>query len=117
MAEKRYKYVGDIIKELVNHSDWSIEDVMEFINSIEDADVAPRAEVLRLQSQVNRLKRYDEERDIALHERLISETKSETAMEIFAEIEEYFGMYNVPIFLTRDNFAKLKEKYGVIDNG
>ncbi len=37
--------------------------------------------------------------------------RAEVAREIFEEIEEYFGMYNVPIFLTRKNFAELKKKY------
>lgn len=39
-----------------------------------------------------------------------------TKAEIFEEIEEYFGMYNVPIFLTRKNFAELKKKYTVETN-
>lgn len=42
----------------------------------------------RLQSHVNRLKKYDEERDIALHARLISETKAKTAREIFEKIDK-----------------------------
>jgi hypothetical protein len=52
-------------------------------------DVVPRAEVIRLQDQVNRLKKYDEERDIVLHSRLISETRQKVAQEIFDEIKKY----------------------------
>ena len=55
---------------------------------ISSADVVPKKEVARLQSQVNRLKKYDEERDIALHARLISNTRREVAREIFAELQE-----------------------------
>ena len=36
---KRYKYAGDIAKELIEHSDWSTESIIEFLNSIKDADV------------------------------------------------------------------------------
>ena len=36
---KRYKYAGDIAKELMEHSDWSVESIIEFLNSIPDADV------------------------------------------------------------------------------
>lgn len=43
--------------------------------------------VERLQGQVNRLKKYDEERDIALHARLIAETREKVVREIFEEIE------------------------------
>ena len=37
---KRYKYAGDIVKALLNRLQWTLEDATEFINSIEDADVA-----------------------------------------------------------------------------
>lgn len=40
-----------------------------------------KAEIERLQSKVNRLKRYDEERDIRLHARLIATAKSEAYKE------------------------------------
>ena len=52
------------------------------------ADIASRTEVARLQSQVNRLKKYDKERDIALHEKLIANTRQEVAREIFEEMEK-----------------------------
>ena len=37
---KRYKYAGDIVKALLNRLQWTLDDTTEFINSIEDADVA-----------------------------------------------------------------------------
>lgn len=45
------------------------------------------ADVRKMQSQINRLKKYDEERDIALHARLISCAKAECAKEIIEEIK------------------------------
>lgn len=42
----------------------------------------------RAQCQINRLKKYDEERDIEFHARLISKAKTEVAREILAEIEK-----------------------------
>lgn len=76
------------------------------------ADVVPRAEVARLQNQVNRLKKYDEERDIALHSRLISNAKTEVAREIICEIllnntpdiDGFFTMHESEI-------SKLEKKY------
>ena len=77
-----------------------------FINT---ADVISRAEAARLQSQVNRLKKYDEERDIALHAQLIANTKQEVAREIINDfvkmakekieqkdghIEEHYGLHS-----------------------
>ena len=56
---------------------------------IKPEDVVPRSEVVKLQSQINRLKVYDEERDIALHQRLVREAKQDAAREIFDESFEY----------------------------
>lgn len=75
------------------------------------ADVAPRAEVARLQSQVNRLKKYDEERDIALHARLIANTRQEVAREIFEEIEEYTTSWCGDYLISIEKLAELKKKY------
>ena len=44
---KRYKYAGDIVKALLNRLQWTLEDVTEFMNSIEDADVV---EVVRCEN-------------------------------------------------------------------
>ena len=76
---------------------------LRLIKETPTADVAPRAEVERLQSQVNRLKKYDEQRDIALHARLISETRHKVALEIFGEIDEIINeIYNKHIFGVND---------------
>lgn len=66
------------------------------------ADVVPKSEcnecaertrkaIERLQSQINRLKKYDEERDIALHARLIEKTKEKVSSEIFDEFDTVIG--------------------------
>ena len=41
----------------------------------------------RLQCQVNRLKKYDEERDIALHTRLIADTRADTVREMWDRLK------------------------------
>ena len=86
-----------------------------FINT---ADVISRAEAARLQSQVNRLKKYDEERDIALHAKLIANTRQEVAEEIFKEIERVISETKIGslygYYFTKDIRAyivELKKKY------
>lgn len=46
-----------------------------------------------LQAQVNRLKAYDEERDIALHQRLVREAKQEVALQIINEFKNMVVEY------------------------
>ena len=46
-----------------------------------------QAEIKRLQSQVNRLKKYDEERDIALHAKLIKNSKAEAIREFWNRLK------------------------------
>ena len=78
------------------------------------ADVAPKSEVERLQCQVNRLKKYDEERDIALHKRLIANAKSEVAMEIFEVIDDVMidhARGDIDDHWLYVNVAELKKKY------
>lgn len=93
-----------------------------YINS---ADVAPKSEITRLQSQVNRLKQYDEERDIKLHARLIANTKSEVAEQIFEDLELLMKIYTFPVVklgvieivkepfwcIEPDDFTTIKKKY------
>lgn len=86
--------------------------VKSALETIPPADVVPRAEVKMLQSQVNRLKKYDEERDIALHARLIANTRQEVAREIIAEIlttntPDIDGFFTMHI----TELADLKKKY------
>lgn len=97
----------------------------DVIDEIPTADVAPKSEVAKLQSQVNRLKKYDEERDIALHAKLIANAKAEVAREIFAEIEELAKIYTFPVVkngvveiakepfwcIEPSDLAELKKKY------
>jgi aspartate oxidase len=44
--QKRYKYAGDIMPKLLDIG-FDLETASDFLNSIPDADVAPRAEVAR----------------------------------------------------------------------
>lgn len=69
--------------------------VKKWLDLLPTADVVPRSEVEQakreiamLQAQIRRLKAYDEERDIALHQRLAKEAEQEVAREIVAEIEQ-----------------------------
>ena len=65
-------------------------------------DVVPKSEVDRLRNHINYLKKYDEERDIALHSRLIAETRKKVAREIIADMRELIkGYENIDIYLDR----------------
>ena len=97
-------------------------DLVRWINEQPTADVVPKSEVERLQCQVNRLKKYDEERDIALHKRLIANAKAEVAREIFEEIEKKScvisetnhstGSTRVVCYqISAETVAKLKKKH------
>ena len=62
-------------------------------------DVVPRSEYERVKGVLdNTIKTY-------------ADCMKKYAEDIFSEIEEYFGIYECAIFLTRNNFAKLKKKY------
>ena len=37
--KRRYKDAGEIYKEFMRHTDWCVESITEFLNSIPDADV------------------------------------------------------------------------------
>ena len=43
----------------------------------------------KAQANIERLKKYDEERDIRLHARLIANTKSETAKEVLKDLKKF----------------------------
>ena len=47
-----------------------------------------QVEIERLKNQVNRLKKYDERRDIALHSRLIAEARAEAIKEFAERLKE-----------------------------
>lgn len=53
--QKRYKYAGDIAKELVERAGWNIEDVIEFLNSIKDADVTTREDTKEIFSEIEKI--------------------------------------------------------------
>ena len=89
--------------------------LLRMIKATSTADVVPKSDVARLQSEINRLKKYDEERDIALHARLISETRVKVAREIIGYFESRItqrndGTYCLPV-ITPDCIAELKKKY------
>ena len=83
-----------------------------------DADVAPRAEVERLERILNSYAlQYGTVRD---KQKVIDEAKSEVAREIFEEIERYIALnsYQGDAFTGRflsieleDDIAELKKKY------
>lgn len=80
------------------------------------SDVISKAEVARLQSQVNRLKKYDEERDIALHSKLIADTRQKVAREIFEEIEtslQIMSFHGSEVYyaIRAEDYLHYKNKY------
>lgn len=82
-----------------------------------EADVVPKSEVERLRNHINRLKKYDEERDIALHSRLIAETRKKVAREIFEEMQScliqrhWNGLDIVSFEFDAVKYAELKKQY------
>ena len=113
------KFIGNLKTDT-----WGVTNVNEVGIAFEKAtaDVVPKSEVekqkleiWRLQGQVNRLKKYDEERDIALHARLIAKAKAEVAMEIFADIAKYERKpipESKPVYvLKQSDFDELEKKY------
>ena len=67
-----------------------------------------KAEIVRLRSQVNRLKQYDEERDIRLHARLTTNARTEA-------IKEFAERLKVNVFevddLNEDTFYAVEVSY------
>lgn len=57
---------------------WNISEILKTKNE----------ENNKLKYQVNRLKHYDKERDIALHSQLIAKSKLEGAMEMYSTLKE-----------------------------
>lgn len=88
-----------------------ILDALDLINRLE-------AENQRLRAQVRCLKQYDEERDIALHARLIATAKAEAAEEFAEGLKEKACSYDLPNYHSFDavtvedidDFAKEMEK-------
>ncbi|MBQ8796144.1 MAG: hypothetical protein IJZ54_06945 [Clostridia bacterium] len=66
-----------------------------------------KAEIERLKSKVNRIKRYDEERDIRLHARLIATAKSEAVKEFWNELKRRNTLNPLIVStITGDNLLK-----------
>lgn len=88
-----------------------LESSLDLINRLE-------AENKRLKAQVHRLKQYDEERDIALHARLIATARAEAAKEFAEGLKEKACSYDLPNYHSFDavtvedidDFAKGMEK-------
>ena len=95
------------------YGDCPLPDVVPKSECAECANKAKNT-IVKLQGQINRLKKYDEERDIALHARLIAETRKKVAREIFKEIERLCDArlyWNNCAIIQRDDIAELKKKY------
>ena len=91
-----------------------IQNALDLINRLE-------AENQKLKFQVHRLKQYDEERDIALHARLIATAKVESGKEFAEGLKEKACSYDLPNYHSFDavtvedidDFAKeFEKKYG-----
>lgn len=75
----------EIIKGLERMSE---EDPCGFSSDVLDLINRLQAENNTLKYQVNRLKKYDERRDIALHSRLIAEARAEAIKEFADKLRE-----------------------------
>lgn len=82
------EYLADLpIADAVPRSD--VEELTKENESLAKT-VNEASELIRkLRSENNRLKAYDEERDIQLHQRLVREAKQEVAREIFKQAFDY----------------------------
>ena len=65
-----------------------VGDVFNIVKQILDLINHQKAEIDKLKYRVNRLKKYDEERDIALHSRLIATSRAEAVKEFFEKLKE-----------------------------
>ena len=66
-----------------------IEQIEKEAEDWESVAVNRERNIKDLQAQVNRLKAYDEERDIQLHQRLVREAKQEVARELIDDIADF----------------------------
>ena len=89
-----YDYVKRIVAAVKYNGEGDHEDVPSILKKFAKIyeqrikELAEKNE--RLQCHVNRLKKYDEERDIALHARLIAETKADTVREFAVRLIKHF---------------------------
>jgi hypothetical protein len=102
------KRTTDILHKLVEEEHWSAEDAMFFLNTIPDADVAPKSE--------SEFDSIPVEAAESLKEKAVEKAKAEVAREIFEEIEKCMehdyissiGVYNGALEL---RIAELKKEY------
>ena len=103
-----FKETLSLINELTEENAELCREYDSMAKSVNEASDLIRS----LKSRIRRLEAYDEQRDIALHARLIDETRAETAREIFEEIEKLIepnGNYLWRWDLNK--IAELKKKY------
>lgn len=88
---KKAKYIYATVDYCADDLAKALEEIKELKeeNKSLAKTVNEASDLIRKQrARINQLKAYDEERDIALHARLVREAKQEVAREIFKEIEE-----------------------------
>lgn len=66
------------------------KDIVITFGNVRDLINRQQAENERLKYQVNRLKNYDERRDIALHSRLIANARAEAIKEFAEKVKDLF---------------------------
>ncbi len=103
--KKRYKYAGDIMPKLLDIG-FDIETANGFLNSIKDADVAPRAEVDRVARELERVENLYFAKDTQLEN-----AKAEVAREIFEEIEDVINGIG---YFDELDLKVLKNKYAEV---
>jgi hypothetical protein len=101
--QKRYKYAGDIMPKLLDIG-FDLETANDFLNSIPDADVVPRA--LAEEQSVLWRDHFN-----SIYETAKVTLAAEVAREIFAEIEDVLN--NIGYFDELD-FEALKNKYAEV---
>ena len=72
---------------MIFHPADNVSKVTEF-DRIKNMSVQEMTEIERLESKVNRLKQYDEERDIRLHARLTETARAESIKEFAERLKE-----------------------------
>lgn len=75
------KILNSKFAEIVTESE-----ILSLILAVQELN-RQKAEIERLRSQVNRLKKYDEERDIRLHARLTETAKAEAIEDVLLTLE------------------------------
>ena len=113
-------------KSVAYGTELGLKAAISFAEALSVADVVPKSEcvecakkarnaIVKLQGQINRLKKYDEERDIALHARLIAETREKVTREIFKEIEAEIQEALNSNYRARPHIAESEELYHIVE--